>query len=78
MKSFANFRTESLAQIDELNRDTVYSYAKKAEKDQDKQFNTIGKGMRDNDPKSANKAGHKFSMRSAGLNRAEKRLDKEE
>jgi hypothetical protein len=78
MKSFAKFRTESLAQIDELNKDTVYSYAKKAEKDQDKQISTIGKGLRDNDAKSANKASHKFSKRAAGLERAEKRLDKEE
>jgi hypothetical protein len=64
----------SEGQLDELNRDTVTSYYDKAEKDQDKQFTTIGKGIRDNDPKSANKAGHKFSMRSVGLNRAEKRL----
>jgi hypothetical protein len=78
MKSFAKFRTESLAQIDELNRDTVYSYAKKAHKDQDQQSTAIGKGIRNNDPTSANKAGHKFLKRSAGLDRAEKRLDKEE
>jgi hypothetical protein len=64
-------------QLDELNKDTLHSYAKKSEKDQDDQFNKIGKGIRDNDPKSANKAGHKFSMRSIGQNRAEKRLAKE-
>jgi hypothetical protein len=77
MKSFNKFRIESLTQIDELNKDTLRSYANKAEKDQDKQFTTIGKGIRDNDPNSANKAGHKFSKRSAGLNRAEKRLGEE-
>lgn len=65
-------------QLNELNRDTVTSYAGRAEKDQDKQFNIIGRGIRDNDPKSANKAGHKFSMRSIGINRAEKRLQKDE
>ena len=64
-------------QLDELNKDTLHSYAKKSEKDQDDQFNKIGKGIRDNDPKSANKAGHKFSMRSIGQNRAEKQLAKE-
>ena len=64
-------------QLDELNKDTLYSYAKKSEKDQDDQYNKIGKGIRDKDPKSANKAGHKFSMRSIGQNRAEKRLAKE-
>jgi hypothetical protein len=64
-------------QLDELNKDTLYSYAKKSEKDQDDQYNKVGKGIRDKDPKSANKAGHKFSMRSIGQNRAEKRLAKE-
>jgi len=64
-------------QLDELNKDTLHSYAKKSEKDQDDQFNKIGKGIRDKDPKSANKAGHKFSMRSIGQNRADKRLAKE-
>ena len=64
-------------QLDELNKDTLHSYAKKSEKDQGDQFNKIGKGIRDNDPKSANKAGHKFSMRSIGQDRAEKRLAKE-
>jgi hypothetical protein len=68
---------EEVQELDELNKDTVYSYAKKSEKDQDDQYNKIGKGIRDNDPKSANKAGHKFSMRSIGQNRAEKRLAKE-
>jgi hypothetical protein len=63
--------------LSELNKDTLYSYAKKSEKDQGDQFNKIGKGIRDKDPKSANKAGHKFSMRSIGQNRAEKRLAKE-
>ena len=63
--------------LSELNKDTLHSYAKKSEKDQDDQFNKIGKGIRDNDPKSANKAGHKFSMRSIGQNRAEKQLAKE-
>jgi hypothetical protein len=64
-------------QLDELNKDTLYSYVNKSEKDQDAQFNRIGRGIKDNNPKSANKAGHKFSMRSIGQNRAEKRLAKE-
>jgi len=64
-------------QLDELNKDTLHSYVNKSEKDQDKQYDKIGRGIRDNNPKSANKAGHKFSMRSIGQNRAEKRLAKE-
>jgi hypothetical protein len=65
------------ANLSELNKDTVYSYAKKADKDQDKQSTITGKAYLDNDPKTANKAHHKFSMRAAGLDRAEKRLNKE-
>ena len=65
------------ANLSELNKDTVYSYAKKAHKDQDKQSTITGKAYLDNDPKTANKAHHKFSMRAAGLDRAEKRLKKQ-
>lgn len=68
---------EESEQIDELNKDTLYSYAKKSEKDQGDQFDKIGKGIRDNDPKSANAASHKFTRRSIGQNKAEKRLNSE-
>ncbi len=68
---------EESEQIDELNKDTLYSYAKKSEKDQGDQFDRIGKGIRDNDPKSANAASHKFTRRSIGQNNAEKRLNSE-
>lgn len=70
--------SEEFEQLDELNKDTLYSYVKKSERDQDIQFKKVDKGIRDNDPKSANKAGHKFSMRSIGQGRAENRLAKEE
>ena len=63
--------------LSELNKDTVISYAIRANKDQDKQSTAIGKGIRNNDPKSANKASHKFSKRAAGLDRVETRLNKE-
>ena len=43
-------------QLDELNKDTLHSYVNKSEKDQDKQYDKIGRGIRDNNPKSANKA----------------------
>ena len=68
---------EESKQIDELNKDTLYSYAKKSEKDQGDQFDKIGKGIRDKDPKSANAASHKFTRRSIGQNNAEKRLNSE-
>jgi hypothetical protein len=68
---------EESEQIDELNKDTLYSYAKKSEKDQGDQFDKIGKGIRDKDPKSANAASRKFTRRSIGQNNAEKRLNSE-
>jgi hypothetical protein len=76
-KAIDRLTAEETEQMDELNKDTLYSYAKKSEKDQDDQFNKVGIGIRDKDPKSANKAGHKFSMRSIGQNRADKRLSAE-
>ena len=60
-----------------MNKDTLYSYAKKSEKDQDKQFNKISIGIRDKDPKSANTASHKFTRRSIGQGKAENRLNTE-
>jgi len=72
------YMREDIEELDELNKDTLYSYARKSEKDQDNQFGKIGKALRDKDPETGNKAGHKFSMRSIGQNRAEKRLEKEE
>lgn len=74
---YAKQKNEEVEQIDELNKDTLYSYAKKSEKDQGDQFDKIGKGIRDKDPKSANAASHKFTRRSIGQNNAEKRLNSE-
>lgn len=71
-------KNEEVEPIEELNKDTVYSYAIRANKDQDKQSTITGKAYLANDPKTANKAHHKFTMRAAGLDRAETRLNKEE
>jgi hypothetical protein len=65
-------------QIDELNKDTVYSYAKKSEKDQDSQEKKMYAAVKAKDPKTANDANRKFQNRMAGSERAEKRLNKEE
>ena len=73
-----NLKKEEVEELDELNKDTLHSYAKKAEVDQDKQFTKIGKAIRDNDPETGNKAGHKFSKRSIGLTKAYGKLEKEE
>jgi hypothetical protein len=74
---YAKQKNEEVEELDELNKDTLYSYAKKSEKDQGDQFDKIGKGIRDKDPKSANAASHKFTRRSIGQNKAEKRLSSE-
>jgi hypothetical protein len=70
-------KNEEVEELDELNKDTLYSYTKKAEVDQDKQFTKVGKAIRDNDPETGNKAGHKFSKRSVGLTKAYSKLEKE-
>ena len=70
-------KNEEVEELDELNKDTLYSYTKKAEVDQDKQFTKVGKAIRDNDPETGNKAGHKFSKRSVGLTKAYGKLEKE-
>ena len=77
MQKRSRTKSEEVEPIEELNKDTVISYDIRAHKDQDKQFAIIDKAIRANDPKTANKASHKFSKRSAGLDRAEKRLEQE-
>jgi hypothetical protein len=69
---------EDVEHINELNKDTVYSYAKKSEKDQESQEKKMNTAIKARDPKTANAAGHKLQNRMAGSERAEKRLNKEE
>jgi hypothetical protein len=78
MQKRSRTKNEEVEPIEELNKDTLHSYVNKAEKDQDKQFTTIGKSLKNNDAKSGNAAGHKFTRRSFGINRAEKRLEQED
>ena len=77
-KAIDRLAKEEVEPIEELNKDTLYSYAKKAEADQDKQFTKISKALKDNDPNTGNLAGHKFTKRNLGITRAEKRLNKED
>jgi hypothetical protein len=72
-----NMYTEEV-QLHELNKDTVYSYAKKSGKDQDDQEKKMSKAVKANDSKTANSAAQKFLNRLKGTERAEKRLNKEE
>lgn len=75
MKSIAN---EEVEQIDELNKDTMYSYNKKADADVETKHKSLGQMIRKGDAASANKTAHKLNKRLAGMERAEKRLSSEE
>jgi hypothetical protein len=68
---------EEVVGIDELNKDTVYSYAQKANNDMSKKHKELAQQVRGNKPVEANKTSAKLSNRDKGLDRAEKRLNKE-
>jgi hypothetical protein len=69
---------EETEQIDELNKDTLYSYAAKAEKDVDKRQKDINRHRKNNNPIDANKTMSKTMKRFDGMDRAKTRLNKEE
>lgn len=71
-------KNEEVEHIDELNKDTVYSYNKKADADIEKKHKSLGQLMRRGDAAGANKAAHQINRRLAGMERAEKRLNTEE
>ena len=71
-------QTEEAEQIDELNRDTVISYAARAEKDVGKKHKELTSQIKANNPISANKTADKIIKRYSGMDRAENRLNKEE
>ena len=63
--------------LSELNKDTLHSYAKKAEKDIETQHKEIGKQLWAGKPVEANKASARMINRFKGVDRAETRLNKE-
>jgi hypothetical protein len=69
---------EEAEQMDELNKDTVYSYAAKAGKDVDKKHKDLSAQIKSNKPQEANKTSSKIGKRYAGMDRAETRLNKED
>jgi hypothetical protein len=77
-KKVSELRKEEVEQIDELNKDTLYSYAQKANNDMSKKHKELTIQVRGNKPVEANKTSAKLSNRDQGLDRAEKRLNKEE
>jgi hypothetical protein len=76
MKTFNNFVAEQI--LDELNKDTLYSYSKKSEADLNKKHKELDSQIRANKPVEANKTSAKLSNRDKGLDRAEARLNKEQ
>lgn len=70
--------SEEVEILDELNKDTLYSYNKKADADIEKKHKSLGQLMRKGDAAGANKAAHQLNKRVAGMERAEKRLNTEE
>lgn len=64
-------------QIDELNKDTIYSYASKARKDLNAKHKELGSQIKSNNPQAANKTANAMKNRSAGLDRADDRLQSE-
>ena len=68
---------EEAEQIAELNKDTVYSYAAKAEKDVEKKHKDLTAQIKSNNPLDANKTASKIVKRYSGMDRAETRLNKE-
>jgi hypothetical protein len=69
---------EDVEQVDELNKDTVYSYNKKSTADTEKLHKKLGEFIRSNKPAEANKTAHKLNKRVAGQERADARLNTEE
>ena len=79
---FKKYKAESVKeeaeQMNELNKDTLYSYAAKAGKDVDKKHKDLSAQIKSNNPQDANKTSSKIGKRYAGMDRAETRLNKEE
>ena len=64
--------------LDELNKDTLYSYANKANKDISNKHKELGTQIKAGKSVEANKTSMKISHRDQGLDRAETRLNREE
>ena len=76
-KKKQDIKTEEVEPIDELNKDTIYSYASKAGKDVNKKHKELGTHIRADRNVDANKTSAKIGNRYSGIDRAETRLNKE-
>lgn len=77
-RALPRLQHEDVEPIEELNKDTLYSYKKKAEKDETDKFRASAKAMKDNDSVTANKSSHQAIKRMQGIEKADARLAKEE
>ena len=69
---------EEVEQIDELSKDTVYSYKNKAEKDLGKRHSDLGKQIKAGKSNVANANAIVIAKRMSGVDKAEDRLQKED
>lgn len=65
-------------QVTEMNLDTVTSYKKKSEADIGAKYTDLGKQMKRGDALTANKSARQVQNRSQGLDRADKRLGRDQ
>jgi hypothetical protein len=65
---------EEVEELDELSKDTLMSYIKKADKQQGKNFDDIVAANKNNDQSKANKANAKYINRERGQDRAVSKL----
>ena len=71
-------KKEEVETLDELNKDTLYSYSQKSNKDYDKKHKELIPQIKAGDSKSANKTASKIQRRLTGMERADSRLNSEE
>ena len=70
-------RANEFTPLNELNKDTLHSYHRKADSDVAKKYNVLGPQMQAGDAPAANKTAHKIDKRLSGLDRASDRLNKD-
>jgi hypothetical protein len=77
-KAIDRLAKEEVEPIEELNKDTLYSYTNKADKDITKRHKELGAQIRADKSIEANKNAAKIGKRLTGTDRAETRLNKED
>ena len=77
-KAIDRLAKEEVEPIEELNKDTLYSYINKADKQIDAKHKVLGPQIKAGNTKAANKTSAIIGKRMTGMDRAETRLNKED